>query len=41
MAPPIGLVRFHRAGDTATFHVAGRGVMQHGLPMRQAVVGSE
>lgn len=33
-AAAVGTVRYFRAGDAATFHVAGRGVMQHGLPLR-------
>ena len=35
MAPSIGTVRYFRDGDAVTFHVAGRGVMQHGLPLRR------
>lgn len=35
MATTTGTVRYYRAGDAVTFHVSGRGVMPHGLPMRQ------
>lgn len=34
MATSIGTIRYNRSGAVATFHVNGRGVMQHGLPLR-------
>ncbi|NBO93858.1 MAG: anti-sigma factor antagonist [Planctomycetia bacterium] len=36
MVAGVGTVRYVRAGQAIAFHVAGRGVMQHGLPLRRA-----
>jgi anti-anti-sigma regulatory factor len=35
MPATFGTIRYRRIGDTATFHVQGRGVMQLAVPLRQ------